>query len=154
LFVVHAYSSVYQTEVGPHNGLYRQAYSKDILSDQEMKRRYFEERLPKVCSLDRRTISEYRIAGKFVYEHREELEKQGDVFQHGLVKKAYLASFAVKRGYPAEEIIRNVFALPKAQFIKYAHGQEISAAKMSAQPKSKFEGFVKAYEYQRRFFRI
>jgi hypothetical protein len=137
-----------------HNGLYRQAYSEGTLSDQEMKRRYFEERLPEVCSLDRRTISEYRIAGKFVYEHREEIEKQGEVFQDGLVKKFYFASFAIKRGCPTEEIIKNVFTLTKAQFIKYVHGQDIPAAKMSARPKSKFEGFVKAYEYQRRFFRI
>jgi hypothetical protein len=42
--------------------------------------------------------------------------------------------------------------LTKEQFIRYAHGEDISLEELSAQPKSKFEGFVKEYERLRSFF--
>jgi hypothetical protein len=134
------------------NKLYRQINNENNLDDQQMKNRYFEEHLPHLCSLNKRTISEYRIAGQFLYEHWDKIERHYNIKQDGLLKKAYLASVANKNGLKTEEIISNMFTLTKEQFKKYVYGEEIPARDVSAQPKSKFEGFVKAYERQRTFF--
>jgi hypothetical protein len=132
--------------------LYKQAYPEKPLGDSELKEKYFTERLPKICSLDRRTISEYRIAGKFIYHNKEAIEQQGDLYQDGLLKKVYLASLAVDHGRPVEECIANIFILTREQFNRYAHGEDIHQDELSARPKSKFEGFVKEYERLRLFF--
>jgi hypothetical protein len=134
------------------NKLYHQAYPDSRLSECELKKKYFNKRIPELCSLDRRTISDYRKAGKFIDLYYVFLiQYNEDFFKLDLLKKILLAKTAIKNGFDIQEVIANMLALTKRQFEQYVKGQIID---LSAQPKSKLERYIEVYERQQLFFKI
>jgi hypothetical protein len=132
--------------------LYLKAYPEARMSEIEFKKKYFNERIPILLSLDRRTISDYRIVGKFIDDHYKLLMLYNrEFFEGNLLKKLLIAANAVKKGFDIQEIVLNLFTMTKRQFELFAQGQEDN---LSAQPKSKLERYVEVHERQRAFFRF
>jgi hypothetical protein len=130
--------------------LYLQAYPDSKFGKIYLRGMYLNDRIPELLSLDRRTISDYRIVGKFIEENMETLLLYDkNFFEQNLLKNFLMAAIAVKRGFDVMEVILNLFTLKKENFALFVKGKEFN---LSAQPKSKIERYIDVYERQRVFF--
>jgi hypothetical protein len=135
------------------NKLYVQAYPGSRLGEVYLKKMYFNERIPELCSLKKQTISDYRIAGKFIDDHKKRLfQYHKDFFKYDLLKKILMAASAIKNGFSdIDDLIWNLRGMTKRELELYIKGQEVE---QSAQPKSLLERYIEVYERQRIFFRL